>query len=93
MEEPSANIPKPKRKYTLRNITWAERVANCRKGAVARRMNGGTAPNPLKHGVRHVVRVDDETRDSIQTYADMMNLSFGEVVKIAMENLKEMLEK
>jgi len=86
----------PKRKYELKNITREERLQICRKGAIARR----TAIDRLNeaNGIRksqkaQVVKVSGETKHEIEKLAVELMLSYGEVVQLGIENLKEALAK
>ena len=83
-----------KRKYELKNITREQRIAICRKAATkralaARRVSQDGIPIQKDRLCFSVVRVTDETKREIERLAVKMNLSYGEVVQIAMENLKE----
>lgn len=86
----------PKRKYELKNITREQRIAICRKAAtkraIASRRVKSEEDSILKDIVGgSVVRVTRETKKEIELLAYKMKLSYGEVVQIAMENLKEAL--
>lgn len=84
----------PKRKYELKHITREQRVALCRKAATKRAIAARSAAEGTairKDSVATVVKVTRETKRDIELLAVKMNLSYGEVVQIAMENLKEAL--
>lgn len=86
----------PKRKYELKHITREQRLAICRKGAVARamavkRIEEVASIRKLARGC--VIKVSGETKHDIELLAVEMNLSYGEVVQMAIENFKEALGK
>lgn len=95
--EPRKRDPNaPNRKYELKNITREQRIALCRKAATkralaARRVSQDGSPIHKDRLCFSVVRVTDETKRDIEFLAVKMNLSYGDVVQIAMENLKEAL--
>lgn len=79
-----------KRKYELKNITREQRIAICRKAATkraiaARRVSQDGSPIHKDRLCDSVVRVSDETKRDIERLAVKMNLSYGEVVQIAIK--------
>ena len=92
MRDPNA----PKRKYELKHITREQRLAICRKGAVARAMAAKRIEEMAsirKNARGCVIKVNGETKHDIELLAVEMNLSCGEVVQMAIENFKEALGK
>lgn len=96
IQQPKRDPNAPKRKYELKHITREQRLAICRKGAVARAMAAKriaemASIRKLARGC--VIKVNGETKHDIELLAVEMNLSYGEVVQMAIENFKEALGK
>lgn len=102
-EEPSADVKKkprdpyaPKRKYELKNISRKDRITLCRSAARVRHLE--KVKRQMEKGIHEVppccvIRVSRETKDEVVELAEGMQLTYGEVVQMALDTFKEAMSK